>query len=264
MTGDPITMADNAPPRPEFDGRPLARQLLRSVRAGALATLDARTGAPFVSLVSVATDRDGSPLLLLSRLAAHTAHLDHDPRASLLLAAGGRGDPLAHPRLSVSGRVQAADEPHVRDRFLRRHPKAELYVDFPDFGFRRLVPEGAHLNGGFARAASLGAGDLLTDLAGAEALGDAEEGALDHMNADHLEAIALYATRLAGRPEGRWRATGFDPDGMDLAAGDLTARIAWPERVADAGALRRVLVELAKAARASDPAPNASVEDPAG
>lgn len=246
-----VTVQPNAAPPPEFDGRPLARQLLRTVRAGSLATLDPQTGAPFVSLVSVATDRDGAPLLLVSRLSAHTTHLDHDPRAALLLAAGGRGDPLAHPRLSVMGRVETAEEPHVRGRFLRRHPKAELYVDFPDFGFRRLVPERAHLNGGFARAASLDAAALLTDLTGADALGDAEERALDHMNADHLDALALYASRLAGaKPDAPWRATGFDPDGMDLGAGDLTARVLFPERVLDAGALRRVLVALADRARA--------------
>ena len=137
----------------------------------------------------------------------------------------------------------------------RRHPKAELYVDFPDFGFRRLVPERAHLNGGFARAASLDATALLTDLTGADALGDAEERALDHMNADHLEALALYAGRLAGAdPDAPWRATGFDPDGMDLGAGDLTARVPFPDRVLDAGALRRVLVALADRARAAVPA----------
>ena len=39
------------------------------------------------------------------------------------------------------------------------------------------------------------------------------------MNADHADALALYATRLARpRAGGAWRATGLDPDGLDLAA----------------------------------------------
>ena len=91
-------------PAPDFDALSLAKTLLRSVGSGALATLDAQ-GAPFSTLTTVATDTDGRPLLLLSQLAAHTRHLAADSRASLLLARIGRGDPLAHPRLTLNGRV---------------------------------------------------------------------------------------------------------------------------------------------------------------
>lgn len=247
-------MAETALDAGEFDGATLAKRLLRSVRAGSLATLDHGTGVPFASLVTVATDPGGSPLILVSRLSAHTQNMDADPRASILLAASGKGDPLAHPRLTVSGRLELAEGEAVRRRFLARHPKAELYVDFPDFTFRRLVVEAGHLNGGFAKAARLTAAQMATDLDGAEPLLLAEEGAVAHMNEDHGDAIRLYATRLAGAPDAEWRATGLDPDGMDLAgldvAGlDLTARLVFPERVTDAGALRRTLVDLAAKAR---------------
>ncbi|HVL74217.1 MAG TPA: DUF2470 domain-containing protein [Beijerinckiaceae bacterium] len=237
------------PPGPAFDGVALAKELLRTVRAGALATLDP-AGFPFASLVTVATDHDGAPLLLMSRLAAHTRNLDADSRASILLAQGGKGDPLAHPRLTVIGRVARIAEPRVRARFLARHPKAKLYADFADFAFWRMEPAGAHLNGGFARAMELTAEQIRTDLAGAEALVAAEEGALSHLNGDHRDALALYATRLAGGPSADWRATGLDPDGLDLAAGDLTARIPFPERVADPVGLRKLLKRLADRARA--------------
>ena len=248
-----MTGPSAGPPVAAFDAVGLARVLLRTVRSGALATLDRETGVPFASLVTVATDGDGSPLLLLSGLSAHTANLDADPRASLLLAAVGKGDPLAHPRLTVTGRVEPSGEPRARRRFLARHPKAELYADFPDFGFRRLAPDGAHLNGGFARAARLAAADLLLDREACEALSATEEGALDHMNADHLDAIRLYATRLAGQPDGPWRATGIDPAGMDLALGDLTARILFPQPLRDGGSLRRALIALAAEARGMEP-----------
>jgi putative heme iron utilization protein len=69
------------------------------------------------------------------------------------------------------------------------------------------------------------------------------------MNADHTDAILLYATRLLGADDGRWRISGLDPDGADLTAGDRTARLAFPERVTSPGALRQVLVALAKEAR---------------
>ncbi len=248
MTDKPVPAATEAPAS-TFDAVIVAKALLRSTRAGALATLDATTGFPFASLVTVATDVDGTPLLLMSSLSAHTANLEADPRASLLLAQGGKGDPLAHPRLTVIGRAERSADPRIRARFLARHPKAKLYADFPDFSFWRLVMEGAHLNGGFARAAGLTALGLTTDLAGADELFAIEDSAIAHMNTDHRDALALYATHLAGAPEADWRATGIDPEGLDLAAGDLTARVDFPERVTGAGQLRRVLAAMADSLR---------------
>jgi putative heme iron utilization protein len=237
------------PSAADFDASGLARMLLRGTRAGTLATLDREGGFPFASLVTVATDLDGAPLLLLSRLAAHTLNLERDPRASLFLVQGGKGDPLAHPRLTVIGRSARAPEPWVRDRFLARHPKAKLYADFPDFAFWRLTISGAHLNGGFARAATLSAADISTELADPAGWAALEAGALAHMNADHREALSLYATRLAGAPAADWQATGLDPDGIDLAAADLTIRVPFPNRAEDAGGLRAVLARMAESAR---------------
>lgn len=238
----------------DFDPQALAKTLLRATRAGTVGTLDRNTGHPFASLVNVATDVDGSPVILTSRLSTHTANLEADGRASVLLAETGKGDPLAHPRLTVLGvfaRVEreTSDETRVRRRFLARHPKSELYVGFGDFSFWRMRVASAHLNGGFARAADLTGADVLTDVSGAEDLVAAEEGAVEHMNADHAEATRLYAVKLLGEDDGPWRISGLDPGGADLTAGDRTARLAFPQRVTSAAALRQVLVELAKEAR---------------
>ena len=93
----PDRLSETAP-KPEFDAKSIAKNLLRTVRAGALATIDRNSGHPFGSLANVATDSDGSPLILISRLSSHTANLETDRRASVLLATSGKGDPLAHPR----------------------------------------------------------------------------------------------------------------------------------------------------------------------
>jgi heme iron utilization protein len=236
-------------PQGGFDALAEAKRVLRSVRAGALASLG-ETGHPFASLVNVATDYDGSPLLLLSRLAAHTLNLERDPRCSALLSQGGKGDPLAHPRLTIVGRAERTRAEHVRGRFLRRHPKSELYAGFADFSFWRIDVERAHLNGGFARAADFSGAAVLTPLDGAEALLAAEEGAIAHMNEDHREALSLYATQLLGEAEGPWRATGIDSEGMDLSAGDRTARLTFDKIVGTPDDLRSTLVQLASRARA--------------
>jgi putative heme iron utilization protein len=246
-------MESASPPTPEFDAVGIAKSLLRSIRAGALATLDRAGGFPFASLVTVATDHDGSPLLLTSRLSVHTQNLEQDPRASILLAERGKGDPLAHPRLTVVGRAERTPDERVRERFLARHPKARLYAGFGDFSFWRLEMTAAHLNGGFARAMDLTAAEIRTDLTGAEALLAAEASAIEHMNADHREALALYATRLAGAPKAEWRATGLDPEGLDLVAGDRTVRVPFDGRVAGPGELRKVLKAMADKTRATPP-----------
>src|SRR5689334_19858513 len=178
----PDRLPENAAPPRDFDPKTLAKSLLRSIRAGTLATLDRNTGHPFASLVNVATDIDGSPLILTSRLSTHTANLEHNGRASILLAETGKGDPLAHPRLTVLGTFaqiekETEEDARVRRRFLARHPKSELYAGFGDFSFWRLTVVSAHLNGGFARAADLTAHDVLTDVSGAVELIAAEEGA---------------------------------------------------------------------------------------
>src|ERR1043165_3384777 len=249
--------SQNAPPLPgampdrlpegarapaDFDPKALAKTLLRATRSGTLGTLDRNTGHPFASLVNVATDVDGSPVILTSRLSTHTANLEHDGRASVLLAETGKGDPLAHPRLTMLGRFAAieresADETRVRRRFLARHPKSELYAGFGDFSFWRMQVASAHLNGGVARAADLTAADVLTDISDAAELIAAEEGAVAHMNSDHLEATRLYAVKLLGEEDGPWRISGLDPDGADLSAGDRTARLPFPQRVTTAAAL---------------------------
>ena len=265
-------MPDRLPetaPAPDFDAKSAAKMLLRSVRAGALATIDRNTGHPFGSLVNVATDSNGSPLILVSRLSTHTANLEADSHASVLLAAAGKGDPLAHPRLTVLGRfVQIAreqpDEPRLRRRFLARHPKAELYAGFADFAFWRLLIASAHLNAGFARAADLAAADVITDISDAADLIEAEASAIAHMNEDHAEAVQLYATKLlgaqsgaqvgaqSGAEEGSWRVTGLDPDGLDLVRSETLLRLPFRERVTTARQLRDVLADLAKQARSAE------------
>lgn len=237
---------------PGYDGLAEARRLLRSIRAGSLATIDP-SGAPFASLINVATAFDGAPLLLMSGLSAHTQYLLKDARASILLAETGKGDPLAHPRLTVSGsaRQLEGDERLIaRTRFLARHPKSGLYADFGDFSFWRLEVDRGHLNGGFAKAASYSGPELLLDVSKASALADAEEGALSHMNEEHADALALYAEKLCGAAKGRWRASGIDPEGMDLALGDQTARLVFPKPLQGPGDLRDCLVALAAKARA--------------
>ena len=242
-------------PTPDFDPSRLARSLLRRSRQGALATLMAGSGDPYCSLVNVASHADGSPVLLISRLAVHTRNLLGDPRVSLMLDERVEGDPLEGARIMLSGRAEeaeGADLAIMRRRYLNAHPSAEAFVNFGDFSFFRIRPSGTHLVAGFGRIVDLKPEAFLTDISAATALVDAEQGAVDHMNADHRDATNLYATRLLGAEAADWRCTGCDPDGIDLQAGGKTVRLDFPERVTGPGELRKMLVRLADEARAKE------------
>jgi len=241
-------------PTADFDPSRLARSLLRRSRQGALATLMAGSGDPYCSLANVASFADGSPILLISRLAVHTKNILDDSRVSLMLDERADGDPLEGARIMLAGKAEEAsgdDVAVLRRRYLNAHPSAEAFVDFKDFSFFRIKPAGLHLVAGFGRIIDLKPAQFLTDISDAAALLEAEQGAVEHMNADHHEAMNLYATKLLGAEAADWRCTGCDPDGIDMQAGPNTLRLDFPERVTSGAELRKMLVQLATEARAN-------------
>ncbi len=242
------------PPAEQLSPGEAARQLMRRALKASLATLETSTGHPYASLVTIATDVDGTPLLLISTLALHTKNLAADPRASLLIdGTDAAGDPLAGGRVTVMGRARKTDRPIVRERFLARQPHAAGYADFPDFAFYELVPERAHFIGGFGRIVDLKPADFLLDVSDAQDLVAGHGDIVSHMNEDHSAAIALYATVLAGAPGGPWRMTGIDPEGFDLVCDRMTCRLQFPSRIVSPDAARRELVALVGLARERQP-----------
>jgi hypothetical protein len=133
---------------------------MRAQRAAALGTL--MGGAPYVSLVLVAFDADGSPLLLLSRLAQHTKNLLADPRVSLLFdGTTGLEEPLTGPRLTVLGKVAPCSDPEALALYLARHPSAETYAGFSDFGLYKVTISRGHSVAGFGQIRWIEASALL-------------------------------------------------------------------------------------------------------
>ena len=228
-----------------------ARALVRRAFKGSMATIDAKNGYPYASLVTLATDASGAPTLLISNLARHTANLAEDPRASIMVdETGTLADPLQGARVTLYGRVERTKEGAVRRRFLARHPEASFYADFPDLGFFRLAVEGAHYIGGFGRIFDLAPSELLIPTDEAASLLEGESGIVEHMNEDHADAVELYATALAEGEPGAWRMTGIDPEGCDIMCNGTARRIVFAEPVTTPQEARKELVRLAAEARA--------------
>lgn len=232
-----------------------ARAVARACRTASLGTtMSGQSGQPYVSLVLAAFDHDATPILLLSRLAEHTKNLIGNDRVSLLCdGTADYAEPLTGPRVTLLGRAVRTDDPRHRARFLARHPSAEMYAGFGDFAFYHLAIERAHIVAGFGKIHWL---DDYMYLGEMQALVDAEVDILEHMNADHADAVQLYASSLLGRGGDGWRLCGIDPEGCDLIRagedeGNELARLNFGKTIATADEARTELVRLVKQARAA-------------
>src|SRR5262249_20834214 len=128
------------------------------------------------------------------------------------------------------------------------HPSSSVYAGFADFHLYRIEVERGHMVAGFGRIDWI-APELICRAYNPADLAAAGETVLAHMNADHADAVVLYAQRLAGRVRAGWQMTGMHPDGFDLRAGDSSARIDFPDLVLDADGARRALIALLAVAR---------------
>lgn len=235
----------------------IVRGLLRAADRATLATTmpagapagDGQAGGwPYASLVLLAVDHDAAPLLLISGLAEHTRNLEAEPRAALLVdGTAGLDEPLTGARATVLGRFARDGAPERRDRYLRRHPSAAGYAGFGDFAIWRMTVERAHLVAGFGRIHWVGADSVLGPASLPLAAREAD--IVEHMNADHADAIALYAKVLLGLDGDGWAMTGCDDEGVDLRLGGRVARLAFDAPVQDADGARAALVTLARRAR---------------
>ncbi len=240
MTDKPKVIRDT-----DDDARRQARILLRGARFAAIGVIDPENGFPSVSRVLLGTDIDGAAVILVSNLSAHTGALLADPRASLLTGEPAKGDPLAHPRLTLQCLAESVerDSPvhaRLRGRFLARHPKSQLYIDFPDFRFFRLVPERASLNGGFGRAYHLGKEDFLIPIPMNNFWED-QETILRELGVLEPGLASRIATDVYHAPAGNWTICGIDSHGLDISFKDILIRHEFVTPVTERSQIELVL-----------------------
>lgn len=222
------------------------RELLRNATTAALATVDADSGHPHTSLVLMATDTAGAPLLLLSDLAVHSKNLAQQRAVSLLISApAGTRDPLTTARVSLSGELTLINDDDMRTRYLRRYPSAHDFVAFADFHFYRLHLTEAYLVAGFGAIHRLRPDEFL--LSPEQSLDAATEtDIIEHMNADHADAIQLLGNMILPAP---YDMSAIDANGCDLRSGWDFTRILFEVPVTTAETARKELVRLVKRAR---------------
>lgn len=230
------------------------RTLLGTERLGTLATNSVRhPGYPFASVMPYAIGGDAAPIFLISGMAIHTQNLLADPRASLLVVqSGSDSDPLGSPRATLLGnvaRIEATDE--IRAVYLERHPSAKYWIDFSDFAFFRLEVADVYFVGGFGVMGWVTADGYRE--AEPDPLAPFAAGILEHMNADHADALRAITRHFAGLEAEEAAMVSCDRLGFVVRArtneGMKGARIQFPEPVASREDARRVLVAMTREAR---------------
>jgi putative heme iron utilization protein len=203
-----------------------------------------------------ALDGTGRPLFLISALAMHTRNLQADSRSSLLVTQPDwSGDPLAGGRVTLMGvasPVPEADRAAARALYLDRHDTARYWVDFGDFAFWRLDVEDVYFVGGFAAMDWVSGGAYRA--ASPDPLADVAAGIIQHMNADHPDALKVYARVWAGEHPDEATMLGVDRLGfkLRLRSGDRlhSVRLAFPREVRTADDARAVLIAMVREGRA--------------
>ena len=203
-------------------------------------------------MMPFAADNLGRPVFFISSMAMHTQNLHQDERASLLITQPDvQGDPLGAARVTLIGAVKVAAAAEVRDLYLSRYESARYWQDFTDFSYYRLEVEGVYFIGGFGVMGWVAATEYAT--AAPDPLATAAPAIIQHMNADHGDALRRIAGHDTGEAPDEALMTTVDRLGfhLRLKTGDRVhgRRIAFPREVMDTNAARAAFIEMVRACR---------------
>ena len=248
------TSGQAAVPEPSF--AECARTLVYLGRVASLSTLSRKQpGFPFGSVMPYGLDEQGHPIFLISTMAMHTQNLKADMRASLLVTQPeADGDPLGASRVTLVGNVQSVPESEVdaaRKIYLERHANSRYWVDFEDFSFYRMDVIDVYYVGGFGVMGWVDAREY--ERSQPDPLADSTTEIIQHMNADHKDALVLLAREFAHMESTEATMTAVDRLGFHVRVktqdGMRGARIAFLREVSNPAETRKVLVEMVQRAR---------------
>jgi putative heme iron utilization protein len=251
------TSSSVPPPGLEPSHAERVRTLLVQERVGTLATHSVKhAGFPFASVMPYALLDDASPLFLISGMAIHTQNVLADPRASLLvMQSGGDADPLGLPRATLMGsvtRIESTDA--IRAAYLERHPSSKYWIDFSDFSFFRMDVAELYFVGGFGVMGWVASDDYRA--AAPDPLLEFAAGIMEHMNADHGEALRNIARHFSALAAEEATMVSCDRLGFVVRVrtpeGMKGTRIQFPEPVTSREQARKVLVAMTRQARGEE------------
>jgi putative heme iron utilization protein len=164
------------------------------------------------------------------------------------------GDPLGASRVTLVGnvaRIPESDVAAARKLYLERYSNSRNWVDYEDFGFYRMEVVDVYFVGGFGVMGWVSASDYSGGRP--DPLAESAPQIIQHMNADHGEALMLLARTFAGIEAQEAAMTSVDRLGFNVrlktAEGPRGARIAFIREVSTPEDARSVLIEMVAQAR---------------
>ena len=226
---------------------------MRTALKGSLATLDRETGHPYASLVLVATEPDGAPIFLISRLALHTRNLREGPARQPADRRHRWPGRSPHRRaVDADGRGAAERQPDgaaplpgpASER--RRLCRLCRFLDLHARGRGRRTSSAALAASSISPPAA-----LLTDTADA-ARADRSRGGHHRAYEQRSRGCgrALCNRACPALRPGTGACAASIPTACDLLHCTNAVRIEFPERVRSPGEARQALVALVQQARA--------------
>src|SRR3984893_14937477 len=188
-------------------------------------------------------------------MAMHTQNLQADPRASLLVTRDPTdGDPLGASRVTLVGNVlpiPPSEVAEARQLYLARYANSRYWVDFEDFFFYRMDVVVVYYVGAFGVMGWVTASEY--DRSQPDPLADSMAEIIQHMNADHKDALVLLARKFAGIQSEEATMTVVDRLGFHVRLkttdGMRGARIAFLQEVKNPEETRKVFVDMLQQAR---------------
>jgi heme oxygenase (biliverdin-IX-beta and delta-forming) len=154
------------------------------------------------------------------------------------------GEPLGASRVTLVGNVLPVPNTElaeVRKLYLERHANSKYWVDFEDFSFYSMDVVDVYYVGGFGERSQ------------PDPLADSMAEIIQHMNADHKDALVLLARQFAHVDSTEATMTTVDHLGFHVrlktAEGMRGTRIAFLRDVSNPAETRKMLVEMVQQAR---------------
>ncbi|MGH8651993.1 MAG: HugZ family protein [Gammaproteobacteria bacterium] len=224
-----------------------ARRLLLGGYHGVLSTLSVEApGYPFGSVVPYCLDRQGWPVILISRIAQHTKNILADPKVSLIVCEDSAHDIQATARLTCLANAEpiADGNGDTPARYYRYFPQARGYHQTHDFEFYRLALVRARYIGGFGSIHWLAPEQLLRPNPFSP---EQEQTMVQHMNEDHQKALVRYCEnqRIPVSADDKPAMAGVDSEGFHLRLGARIVRFEFGGAVSTPLEVRAELVGMA-------------------
>ena len=233
-----------------------ARVLMRTQHTGVLSTQSLSVkGFPFGSIIPFMMTNDGNIIIYASDIAQHSRNMKTDNKASLCVYDATQDDSQASARVTVLAEASWDDVSKLdEERYFQLFPQAAQYRKTHDFRFYTLQTTRVRYIGGFGEIYWFSKDEWISDYADVSSM---EEGIIDHMHQDHLDALAEIITDAKGEELSEQDAAMLTvfPEGFHYTKADSDTKavdfIAFMEPITEHYSARKAMVDLTHKARES-------------